>query len=304
MTLEARIIIFVISFILALLVTAYFVVNFYVLRSLMRPKKREYEELLDYEITEKGFQKRWLDIPYEDMYITSDDGLKLHGKFFKCATDTNKIMLSLHGHNSCHVSQMKYLETFLELGYNVFMPDHRRSGESEGHTITFGAKEKYDTIKWIDYLEDLYPEAEFSVFGESMGAATAIMVTALDSRIKLLIEYCGYANMSEVAKGHVPKEWMIKFGKFGYKVVSRLIFGVPLKECDASEAMAKLKDKPVLMIHSKVDEVVVYSNALVLKEANPNAEFHTFEDTKHARSMVVYPEKFKEIITDFIQRNA
>ena len=110
--------------------------------------------------------------------------------------------------------------------------------------------------------------------------------------------------MSEVAKGHVPKEWIIKFGKFGYKVVSRLIFGVPLKECDASEAMAKLKDKPVLMIHSKIDEVVVYSNALVLKEANPNAEFHTFEDTKHARSMVVYPEKFKEIITDFIQRNA
>ena len=117
---------------------AWRVIVYFVLKKLYKPTKRDYEMILAYETAEKGFQKRWLDIPYREMRRTSRYGYELFARYYDCGKDSNKIMLCLHGHNSCSLSQMKYLEMFLELGYNVFMPDHKRSGFSGGDIITFG----------------------------------------------------------------------------------------------------------------------------------------------------------------------
>ncbi|MBQ8178538.1 MAG: alpha/beta hydrolase [Clostridia bacterium] len=284
----------ILFFAVALRVGAYFI-----LKKLYKPTKRDYDFILDYEIKEKGFQKRWLDIPFKAYRRESRYGYEVFGRYYECPTPSNKIMLSVHGHNSCSLSQMKYLEMFLELGYNVFMPDHKRSGFSGGDIITFGATEKYDIIDWIDVLQRDYPDKRFAIFGESMGAATSMMVTEMDKRIEYLIEYCGYADFEGLLSKYIKNATVRKFLEPTFNSVSRLVFKIDFNDFDAGKALSKIK-KPTLIIHSKEDKTVAYYNSEKLRRYKPDAKVHIFEDTMHARSMVKYPEVFKKVVTDFV----
>lgn len=292
----------VLGSILSLLLIVYMAIGVRAVFFMQKPPKRSFEDLVEHEIAFKNFKKEWLDIRYEPYEMKSKYGYKLFGRLYKNPKQTNKVMLSLHGHNSCAVSQMKYLNMFLDLGFNVFLPDHRRSGFSEGSSITFGHYEKYDVISWMDYLEKENGQLDFYVFGESMGAATAIMVTELDSRINMLISYCSYYNLENILIGQLKKEWLVKFIAPTIKLMSRIITKTDFKESQAGKAMKNVK-VPTLILHSEADKLIVFENAKLMLEANPNAEHHFFQEAPHARSMVVYPEKFTQVVSDFVASN-
>jgi len=277
----------------------YFGLTWMLIRKLMHPVKRETAFLIDYETREKKFDKAWLDIPFQEMRRQSRYGYPLFARLYKHPEPTDKFILLLHGHNSSSIGQMKYLALFRGLGYNVFMPDHRRSGDSGGRSITFGCREKHDVLDWIDVLQSEYPAAKFGVFGESMGAATAIMVSAMDKRIRFLIEYCGFASFKTLASGYMKSTALYHFLSPGVSLAA-LFYGSRLKETDALSAIKKL-DIPVLIMHSKTDKVVDISNAYALMKAKPDAKVKLFENSLHARSLSTYPEEFKATVSEFVK---
>ncbi len=64
----------------------------------------------------------------------------------------------------------------LREGHNVLMIEERAHLESEGHTITFGIKERYDALDWIRYaLQRFGEDTRIILVGISMGAATVLM---------------------------------------------------------------------------------------------------------------------------------
>lgn len=280
-------------------VLAYFLYCAHIIKKIMRPKKRDNDFLVQYEVKEKNYDVRWLDIPFEEKWLDSQFGYRLFGRLYKCETSSNKFMIDLHGHNSSSISQLKYLKLFRDMGYNVFIPDHRRSGLSGGDSVTFGHYEKYDVISWLDLLEKENPGAVFAMFGESMGAATAILVTARDARIKFLIEYCGFANFEELALPYAKKRSIYKFMEPGFKLAAGALYKVKFAETDALSAIKKIT-VPVLIMHSKKDSVVYVNNAYKLAEAQPNAKTVFFEESKHARSIVEYPKEYEQAVKSFI----
>jgi fermentation-respiration switch protein FrsA (DUF1100 family) len=284
---------------LGIQVLSYLGMTFMVVRKLMHPKKRTTEFLIEYETREKKFDKSWLDIPFRAMQRQSRFGYPLYARLYMNQTPADKFILLLHGHNSSSIGQLKYLSLFRDLGYNVFIPDHRRSGDSGGRSITFGSREKYDVIDWIDILQKEYPSATFALFGESMGAATAIMVAGLDKRIRFLIEYCGFANFQTLATAYMKSKGLYTVLKPGLSLAA-LFYGSRLKETDALSAMKNLAI-PVLIMHSKTDKVVDVSNAYALMKAKPDAKVKLFEDSVHARSLVKYPEEFRAAVTEFVK---
>ncbi len=296
------VLIYIIIALIVFVAVASRVAAYFVLRKLYKPAKRDYDTILKYETEEKGFQKRWLDIPFKEYRRESRYGYEVFGRYYECPTTSNKIMLSIHGHNSCGLSQMKYLEMFLSLGYNVFIPDHKRSGFSGGDIITFGATEKYDLIDWIDVLSNDYPDKRFAIFGESMGAATSMMVAEMDKRVEYLIEYCGYADFEGLLAKYIPYRGVRNFLEPTFKGISRLFFKIDFDDFNAGRALAKV-NKPTLIIHSKADKTVNYYNSIKLREIKPDAKYYIFEDTMHARSMVKYPEIFTKVITDFVRES-
>lgn len=287
---------------LFIMLIVYFAISAGIVVYLQKPKKRDIDFLIDYETREKKFDKTWLDIRYEPYTMNSKFGYNLFGRYYENSRATNKTMISLHGHNSCSISQLKYLNMFLDLGFNVFIPDHRRSGFSDGNSITFGHYEKYDVIAWMDLLEEKLGKRDFYIFGESMGGATAVMVTALDKRIKLLIDYCGYYDIKNILKGHIKNEALVSFIYPGISIMTMLLTRTNYKECAAGKYLSKV-DVPVLFLHSRADEIVIFKNFEKKHATKDSALTHVFTDTKHARSMVEEGDAFRAVVSKFILDN-
>lgn len=284
----------------AALIAAWFIGLYFGIKGLVKPEKRTVDYLVEYEIEDKGLDRAVTEIPFEQLFRTSRFGYELAARFYECE-GSSKTVVCLHGHNSCFASQLKYLPIFLSLGYSVFIPDHRRSGLSGGDTVTFGAYEKHDVLDWISELRARRPEDSVALFGESMGAATAIMVAAEIPDAVFLIDYCGYANFEGLLTRYTDNEGIRKAVMPSIRLIAEHCFGFEVKECDALEAIKRVSC-PILIMHSKADKTVNYKNALMLKEAAPQAELHTFPDSIHARSITKYPDEYANTVKEFVRK--
>lgn len=284
----------------ALLLAVWFTGLYFGIKGLVKPEKRTADYLVEYEVEEKGLDRAVTEIPFEQMYRTSRFGYELAARFYT-SENSSKTVVCLHGHNSCFASQLKYLPIFLSLGYNVFIPDHRRSGLSGGDTVTFGAYEKHDVLDWISELRARRPGDSIALFGESMGAATAIMTAAEIPDAVFLIDYCGYANFEGLLTRYTDNKYIRKAVMPSIRLVCERCFGFDVNECDALEAITRV-NCPILIMHSKADKTVNYKNALMLKEAAPHAELHTFPDSIHARSITKYPDEYADTVKEFVRK--
>ena len=284
----------------ALLLAVWFTGLYFGIKGLVKPEKRTADYLVEYEVEEKGLDRAVTEIPFEQMYRTSRFGYELAARFYT-SENSFKTVVCLHGHNSCFASQLKYLPIFLSLGYNVFIPDHRRSGLSGGDTVTFGAYEKHDVLDWISELRARRPGDSIALFGESMGAATAIMTAAEIPDAVFLIDYCGYANFEGLLTRYTDNKYIRKAVMPSIRLVCERCFGFDVNECDALEAITRV-GCPILIMHSKADKTVNYKNALMLKEAAPQAELHTFPDSIHARSITKYPDEYADTVKEFVRK--
>ena len=284
----------------ALLLAVWFTGLYFGIKGLVKPEKRTADYLVEYEVEEKGLDRAVTEIPFEQMYRTSRFGYELAARFYT-SENSSKTVVCLHGHNSCFASQLKYLPIFLSLGYNVFIPDHRRSGLSGGDTVTFGAYEKHDVLDWISELRARRPGDSIALFGESMGAATAIMTAAEIPDAVFLIDYCGYANFEGLLTRYTDNKYIRKAVLPSIRLVCERCFGFDVNECDALEAITRV-NCPILIMHSKADKTVNYRNALMLQEAAPQAELHTFPDSIHARSITKYPDEYADTVKEFVRK--
>lgn len=139
--------------------------------------------------------------PLEHFHITSDDGLRLHASLLKSEKPSKRYVLAVHGYRCTGNKEFDSISRFYhEQGINVFMIDHRASGDSEGTYITYGAKEHEDCLKWLDYMLLTFGnDIEIALHGCSMGSATVMMLCGCDlpENVKFAVSDCGYSSLKE-----------------------------------------------------------------------------------------------------------
>lgn len=113
---------------------------------------------------------------YEDFYITSKDGLKLHNYLLR-NDSTEKWIIAVHGYTSEGKLMAPYARKFFDMGYNVILPDLRGHGQSEGDYIGMGWDERFDIIDLIQYIIEDNKNSKIVLFGVSMGASTVMNVS-------------------------------------------------------------------------------------------------------------------------------
>lgn len=193
--------------------------------------------------------------------ITSFDGLTLRGKYYEFEQGA-PIELLLHGYRGWAERDLcGGIERCRMLGHNVLVVDHRGSGESEGHVITFGIHESRDAESWIDFiLRELDPEAKIYLGGVSMGAAT-VMITAgkeLPRQVVGAVADCGYTSARAIIEKvmrdlKLPPRIFYPFVRWG----ARLYGHFNIEETSPIEAMKKAK-LPVLFFHGDADAFVPF----------------------------------------------
>lgn len=261
------------------------------------------DQVLDYELKQKKFDINLLDIPCEEFDIFSRFGYKLHARYYKAKEQTNKYIIDIHGRSSSSISQLKYLSIFQDLGYNVLLPDQRNSGQSSFSFFSYGFYEKYDILSWITKILRNDSAAEIILFGESMGAATATLVAAMDDRIKGLVSYCSYSSLIDILKGHLGNGYPKSLKVFipAFYIVSLMLFGTRISQINIARQMQKVKVK-TLIIHSRGDKLLHIGHAHKLIKANPKAEYVIFDSGDHAKSLCTHKTEFSYAVRNFLKK--
>ncbi len=138
----------------------------------------------------------------KDVFITSKDGLRLHGIYLPSKNkDETRCVLLAHGYSWQALQMVEYALWWRETyGVNVLMPDARAHGESEGRYIGMGWPERFDIHQWCEWLTSLHGEnCKIALHGISMGGATCVLAAGEDPapQVKLLIEDCCFSNAYE-----------------------------------------------------------------------------------------------------------
>ena len=200
-------------------------------------------------------------LPYEDLYLTSFDGLRLHARFYKNGDGRRTLLLS-HGFRSSGRGDFAavlplYYET---LGCSLLVLDHRAHGESEGRYITYGIRERFDVRDWARYLTDRAGgDVQIVLDGISMGATAVLMAcgTELPDTVTGVIADCGFTSPWDIFShilhgtfhlGDFPILYLV-----GHMARRRAHFD--FREMTTVRAMENWT-KPALFIHGTADDFV------------------------------------------------
>ncbi|MDX9954512.1 MAG: alpha/beta hydrolase, partial [Anaerolineae bacterium] len=106
-------------------------------------------------------------LPYEEVMVTTADGLSLVGWFIP--SENGATVIAQHGYHGNRDNLLHDASMLHRHGYAVLLSTFRAHDLSEGEIITFGAKEVQDLEAWHQYLlarPDVDP-ARIGILGES-----------------------------------------------------------------------------------------------------------------------------------------
>ena len=217
------------------------------------------------------FTEEWLrENEGEKLTVLTEDGYTLAAREFLQKEDSHLWVLVLHGYTGWKEEMYPFAAWYFREGFNALVPDQRCQGESEGDFIGMGYTDSYDCMLWIDHILEKDPDAKIVLHGQSMGAATALIMSGreLPENVKLVVSDSTYTDAYHMF-GRELKEW---FHLPAFPLVDtsclmlRLRGGYDLKKASPLKAVEK-SITPTLFIHGVQDDMIPVEMAYSLYEA-------------------------------------
>ncbi len=246
-----------------------------------------------------------LALPSERVYIWSKDGLRLAGDYYG-GRDGHPIHICCHGYRGLGVRDFcGGAQTLLDRGDGVLLIHQRAQGDSQGHTMTFGIREREDVLLWAVYCAERFPHAPLFLHGISMGAATVLMVSALPlpENVKGILADCPYDVPRDIIVKtaddmHLPGRLMWPFLCAGAFFFGR---GLRFDHVCCHEAV-KRAAVPIQIIHGADDRFVPAYMSEPMAAANPARVTRvTFPNAGHGLSYLEDTPRYQALTKEFIE---
>lgn len=242
-------------------------------------------------------------MPKREVIVTSPFGYPLKVIVVE-PHHTNKYVIICHGVTENKINSIKYMNLFIDRGFNAVIYDHRRHGESGGKTTSYGHYEKFDLKAIVDWLKaDQGPHLLFGIHGESMGAATMLLYAGmLEDGADFYIADCPFSDFKEQLAYRLKQEFKLP-GKVILPVADlflRMRDRYSLQHIAPITVIDAIK-KPILFIHSKKDDFILptMTEALFEKKQGPKKLFLA-EKGVHAQSLNENKEDYEQVIDQFL----
>ena len=239
----------------------------------------------------------------EDIFIKSYDGLTLHSVYVKSVTESDKLMIMFHGYRSSYKDFACAFEYYSRLGFDMIVVDQRSHGKSQGKIISYGVKERYDVVSWVEYAKERFGnDTDIFIDGISMGSATVMMASDIVKGVRGIIADCGYTSPKEiimcVARSmRVPKIFVHPVG-----LMARIFGGFDYSYSTIDSL--KKSNTPIIMVHGLADDFV--PSYMTEQNYNACASVKTMllvENATHGYSFLVDEKRVKEALEKFISEN-
>jgi uncharacterized protein len=280
-------------------------IGVYFTNRLMYIKKKEDAFILDREkqagrLNPSEYEK----LPKREVMIASPFGYFIKAVLVE-PYFTNHYMIISHGVTENKTNSIKYMDLFLERGFNVLIYDHRRHGESGGKTTSFGHYEKFDLKAVVDWLKsEKGPDLLLGIHGESMGAATMLLYAGmLEDGADFYIADCPFSDFKEQLAYRLKTEFKLPSKLFlpVADLFLRLRDQYSIREVSPISVIENINN-PVLFIHSKKDDFILptMTEALYERKKGPKKLFMAANGV-HAQSFNENKEEYEMMIDEFLQ---
>jgi fermentation-respiration switch protein FrsA (DUF1100 family) len=190
-----------------------------------------------------------LGLDYENVVFKSKDGVALNG-WWVPAANSRFTVLFCHGNGGNIMHRLDSINVLNELGLSCFIFDYRGYGSSEGKPSEEGTYlDVLAAYEWLTESKKIRAE-RIIVFGRSLGGSIAAQLAAKVRPRGLVLESCftSYADMGARFYPYMPVR---RFARFGYRTVDYV----------------KQIHCPVLLVHSRNDDVIPFEFGLALYDA-------------------------------------
>ncbi|MDH5711031.1 MAG: lysophospholipase [Gammaproteobacteria bacterium] len=196
---------------------------------------------------------------YDDIEIQSHDQTGLHGWKLLAKGESHGKVLFFHGNGeniSTHFTNVFWLTSH---GYDVYLFDYRGYGKSGGIAQIDAVIE--DTDAMISYaVSQLDDNEKLIVIGHSMGGSLAIHAVAhsqYKDRIKTLVTVEAFSDYHKITQDVLATSWLTWLLQWPLSLLVDNSYR-PL------DSVARLSPIPLLLLHSKQDEMISFDHAEAL----------------------------------------
>jgi fermentation-respiration switch protein FrsA (DUF1100 family) len=223
---------------------------------------------------------------YEDVEIATEDGERIFGWWVPVA-EARGTALIFHGNAGNISHRLDYLRMFHRLRYSSFIIDYRGYGRSSGSPSEAGTYR--DAAAAWEHLTAKRGIAagDIVLFGESLGGAVASWLAARTTP-RALVMHSTFTSAPDLG---AQVYWFLPvrlISRFRYDNLSRL---------------AEVK-APVLIIHSREDDIVPYAHGERLYQAAPEPKQLLTLRGGHNDAFVFVRDEWVRALDEFLARHA
>ncbi len=233
-------------------------------------------------------------IDYQDVTLTTSDGVSLAAWY--TPPQNGIVVLAAHGHASARLADVHAM--FASHGYGVLSWDFRAHGASGGEFTSLGYYEQRDVAAAFDYARAQPDVAHVAIWGQSMGAATAILAAAEQPAIEAVIADSAYTSLSETIDTAVPIAILRPF----IRPFAEAEAGVSADTVRPIDAVARLAPRPVFLIDNELDDVVPpHSGQRLYDAAGDPKVYWLIRGAGHVGGRLLEPDEYETRVLEFLR---
>jgi pimeloyl-ACP methyl ester carboxylesterase len=194
-------------------------------------------------------------------------------------------------------------------GYGALLFDFAGHGESEGTTVTYGAREKYDIAAVVAYLRSRgdVDMARIGILGYSLGAIASTLAAAEQPELRCLVIESGFADLQRDIGMLFTRYTGLPAFPFANLIVfwGQILARVRLAEIRPARVIGQLSPRAVFIISDLLDELAnePYDGEHLFASAGEPKELWQVLDVGHVRAFEFLPDEWVERVGGFLDRH-
>lgn len=244
-------------------------------------------------------------LPYENVTVTSADGLELCGWYVP--SQNGAVVIAQHGYKSDRTELLQEAEILYRHHYGVLLSTVRAHDRSEGEQISFGYREMQDLEAWYRYLRtrnDVHPE-KIGALGNSMGGSLVIQYAAQNKHINAVVAHSAFSSLDDTVSTSVQYYTGLPPFPFAPLIVfwAEQELGLHSSEINAKQWIRNISPRPIFLLQGGTDVVISASSGQSLYSAAGEPKKLWYEpELGHAEFDKELPQEFEQRIIAFFDQ--
>jgi dipeptidyl aminopeptidase/acylaminoacyl peptidase len=242
--------------------------------------------------------------------VRAPDGAELRGWKIRPPNPNRDWILLFHGISDNRTGVLGHAEFLLHHGFSVVMMDSRAQGESGGDMVTYGWKEKRDTVAITNALYSTESVRHLGALGVSLGAAIALQSAAVEPHIEAVVAEDPFANLREVSYDYAGLHFSPLLGMTVFRPATIIALddvaklgGISPDDVSPEKAVAE-RAFPVLLICGARDHTIPCRHAeAIYRAARGTKELWIVNGAGHAAALGHDPAEYEKRVVQFFNES-